>query len=300
MKTFTKKNCTFFFLLLSFNLTWSQSSLNKFLTPSDTLNRPRRNLVLITESVVFIGGIIQINKPFEKGYLNSNFHFNKTNSSDLGMDKGLHVFASYHITSLSSNMLKWSGASERQQLICGAGMGLAFLTTVEILDGFSKKGTSIGDLVSNGIGTSLYVSQELIWKEQRIIPKYSFETTDFFSLSQGEMKNRLTNEFDDQTFWLSVNMYSFFKDSKIPKWLNIAIGYGVEGVNKKSATAIATLPTADRYRQLYLSFDVDFTKINTNSHFLKTLFYFLNSIKIPAPTIEYSSNEGFKGHFLYF
>jgi hypothetical protein len=300
MKTYAKTLVLIHLMILCFNVAWSQSSLNIFLTPSDTLNKPRRNVVLITESVVFIGGIIQINKPFEKDYLNSNFHFNKNNSSDLGMDKGLHVFASYHIVSLSSNMLKWSGANEKEQLICGAGMGLAFLTTVEILDGFSKKGSSFLDFISNGIGTSLYVSQELIWKEQRILPKYSFETTDFFSLSQGEMKNRLTNEFDGQTFWLSVNMHSFIKNPNIPKWLNIAIGYGVEGVDKKSSVGISTLPTADRYRQLYLSFDVDLTKINTNSHFLKTVFYVFNSIKIPAPTMEYSSREGLKGHFLFF
>jgi hypothetical protein len=302
MKTFTKKNCTFFFLLLSFNLTWSQSSLNRFLTPSDTLNRPRRNAVLITESVLFIGGVAKINNLFVKDQLNSNFHLHNDNSASLGMDKSAHIFVSYHIGSYSSNMLNWSGVSKKKQLIYGGGMGFVFLTTVELIDGFSQHGgTSYGDIIANGVGTTLFVSQELMWKEQRIIPKFSFKTADFISLSPGQMKSRITQEFDGQTFWLSVNMHSFFKDSKIPKWLNLAVGYGVEGVGSKETVFKSNAANqVGAYRQIYLSLDVDLTKIKTNSHFLKTVFYVFNSIKIPAPTIEYSSNEGFRGHFLYF
>jgi hypothetical protein len=35
-------------------------------------------------------------------------------------------------------------------------------------------GASIGDVAANASGTALYVSQELLWKEQRIVPKFSF------------------------------------------------------------------------------------------------------------------------------
>jgi hypothetical protein len=297
MKTSAKTLVLIHLMILCFNLAWSQSAVNTFLKPSDSLNIARRNAVIITESVLFIGGIIQINKPFEKDHLNSKFHFHNDNGTSLGMDKSAHIFASYHIGSYSSNMLNWSGVSEKNQLIYGAGMGFAFLTTVELIDGFSQHGgTSYGDIIANGVGTTLYVSQELMWKEQRIIPKFSFKTADFICLSPGQMKSRITKEFDGQTFWLSVNMHSFFKDSKIPKWLNLAVGYGVEGVNSKNNAVNQLGP----YRQIYLSLDVDLTKIKTDSHFLKTVFYVFNSIKIPAPTVEYSSRDGFKGHFLYF
>lgn len=38
-------------------------------------------------------------------------------------------------------------------------------------------------------------------------------------------------EFDKETVWMSVNLHSFFKNSKIPNWLNIAVGYDAEGVS---------------------------------------------------------------------
>ncbi|MEO9004252.1 MAG: hypothetical protein ABI288_05930, partial [Ginsengibacter sp.] len=54
-----------------------------------------------------------------------------------------------------------------------------------------------------------------------------------------------------------------------------------------------------RYRQWYLSPDVDFTKIRTNKKGVKILLFVLNSFKFPAPALEYS-NGSFKGHWILF
>ena len=301
MKTLNQATIWFVFIMLSSNIVWSQSGVNAFLKPSDSLNISRRNAVIIAESVFFVGGIVQMNKLFDGSYLNTNFHFVNDNSSSLQMDKAAHVFSSYQIGSVFANALQWSGADKKSQLIYGAGMGFAFLTSVEFIDGFDSKGTSYGDIIANGVGTSLFVSQELLWKEQRIVPKFSFETTNFFSTTPRQMKSRMMDELDSQTFWLSVNLHSFFKESKIPKWLNLAVGYGAQGIDSKDMIFAKSMgQQVDPYRQLYLSLDVDLTKIRTNSHFLKTVFFVFNSIKIPAPTIEYSANQGFRGHVLYF
>jgi hypothetical protein len=53
-------------------------------------------------------------------------------------------------------------------------------------------------------------------------------------------------------------------------------------------------------RQFYLSLDLDLTKIETKSHFLKTFFSVFSVLKIPAPTLEYSANEGLRAYVLYF
>ena len=118
-------------------------------------------------------------------------------------------------------------------------------------------------------------------------------STEIFSTDLGKMKSNIGSEFDTQTFWISLNLYSFIKQSLLPKWLNLAVGYGVEGI---SGAFIKSSP----YRQLYLSFDVDLSKINTKSHLLQTLFYVFNTIKIPAPTIELSSFGHTKWHLIYF
>ena len=42
------------------------------------------------------------------------------------------------------------------------------------MDGYSAEwGASSGDIIANALGTGLYISQELLWKEQRITPKFS-------------------------------------------------------------------------------------------------------------------------------
>ena len=175
------------------------------------------------------------------------------------------------------------------------------------MDGFSSEwGASIGDVIANASGTALYVSQELIWKEQRITPKFSFHTTQYANYRPAVLGSTVTEQilkdYNGQTYWISANLHSFSKGLKIPKWLNLAIGYGGEGMvsgnHKKNPLVLVTNPP--RFRQFYLSFDVDLTKIETKSHFLKTIFSVFNTVKIPAPSIEYSAHSGFKFHALYF
>jgi hypothetical protein len=56
-------------------------------------------------------------------------------------------------------------------------VGFAFLTAVEVLDGFSSEWV-LGDIIANASGTAICL-QELLWKEQRITPKFSFHTTQY-------------------------------------------------------------------------------------------------------------------------
>jgi hypothetical protein len=287
-------------LMLCIGMTaYGQSGVNRFLKPSDTLNIPRFNAVIVGEGAFYIGGVLGLNDGLSHDYLNHKFH--QDYARNLQMDKAAHIFASYQIGNLFFNSLKWSGTSEQTQLIYGAGMGFIFLTSIELVEGFSHYGYSYKDILANGIGTSLFVSQELLWKEQRIVVKISFKNSDFISPSPSQMKAQIMHEFDDQTVWMSVNLRSFFKNDKIPKWLNIAVGYGVEGISSTNYIKVGDLnQKADAYRQFYISFDADLTKIDTKSHFLKTVFAVFNTIKIPAPTIEYSVNEGFRARGLYF
>lgn len=281
--------------------------MGSFLKPSDSLDKKRQNSIVIAESVLAAGALVGLNQLWYADYPQSNFHFINDNSEWLQMDKLGHSFSSYHLGRFGAEMLQWSGASKKNQLIYGAGLGFAFLTAVEVLDGYSSEwGASTGDVIANASGTALYISQELFWKEQRITPKFSFHTTQFAAYRPDvlgrSLSEQILKDYNGQTYWLSTNLYSFSKGSKIPKWLNLAIGYGANGMvsgNTENNPQNST-QKVERFRQFYLSFDVDLTKIETKSHFLKTIFSVFNTIKIPAPTIEYSANEGLKGHWLYF
>ena len=283
------------------------NSFESFFKPSDSLNLKRQNTVIISEAVLAAGTLIGLSQAWYADYPKSDFHFINDNSDWLQMDKFGHVFASYHLGRFGAEMLQWSGANKKNQLLYGAGLGFAFLTAVEVFDGYSSQwGASSGDIIANASGTALYVSQELIWKEQRITPKFSFHTTKYDGYRPEVLGSSYTEQilkdYNGQTYWLSVNLHSFAKGSKIPKWLNVALGYGAEGMitgNKENTTTTYT-PNPQRFKQLYLSLDVDLTKIETNSHFLKTIFSVFNSVKIPAPTIEFVQFNDIKYHFIYF
>lgn len=295
-----------FFALVFSNLGQAQSNINNFLKPSDSINVLRKKTVYVGESVVFGAALIGLNQLWYKDYPKSNFHFINDNNQWLQMDKVGHFYSTYHLGRVGVEMLAWSGASKKEQLIYGSTLGFGFLTIVEVFDGFSQEwGASSGDVIANATGTALYVSQELLWKEQRITTKFSFHQTQFASQRPetlgSSLNEQILKDYNGQTYWLSFNIQSFTKDNFVPKWLNLAIGYGGEGMfYGKKEEAIANGVIQNPYRQFYLSFDVDLTKISTKSHFLKTLFSVINTIKIPAPTLQYDDFNRVKAHFIYF
>jgi hypothetical protein len=304
---YKKKGCFLIFFLIGFQTVFGQNKMDSFLKPSDSLNTKRQNTVVISEAVLASGVLVGLNQLWYADYPKSDFHFINDNSEWLQMDKAGHLFSSYHLGRAGAEALNWSGASKKRQLVYGAGIGFVFLTAVEVFDGFSSEwGASTGDIIANASGTALYVSQELIWKEQRIIPKFSFHTTQYADQRPDVLGSSFTEQilkdYNGQTYWLSVNLYSFSKDSKIPKWLNLALGYGGDGMvtGNKENYAQNSISNPQGFRQFYLSLDVYLTKINTKSHFLKTIFSVLNTLKIPAPTIEIRQFNGIKWHLIYF
>jgi hypothetical protein len=117
---------------------------------------------------------------------------------------------------------------------------------------------------------------------------------------------RILKDYNSQTYWVSANLHSFFPGSKLPKWLNISAGYSSDlmlgGRNNLWAGPNGNLKDdtdIPRLRRFYLSADIDLTRIKTRSKVVRGLFFALNMIKIPAPTLEYNRN-GFVVHGIYF
>jgi hypothetical protein len=301
-----KKLFSILFLFLS-TIGFAQSGLNSFLKTSDSLNKKRLRTVVISESVIATAALVGLNSVWYSDYSRTKFHLFNDNDQWLQMDKVGHVYSSYHLGKLGYAALNWAGVRKKDKLLYGATVGFAFLTAVEVFDGYSSEwGFSLGDVALNAGGTALFVSQELLWNEQRIIPKFSFHTTPYASARPNVLGSTLSEQilkdYNGQTYWLSFNLHSFFKQSKIPKWANLAFGYGVEGLVTGKDELVNTIffPQQERTRQFYLSLDVDLTKIPTKSPILKTIFSLFNTVKIPAPTFEVSGSQGVKFRYLYF
>ncbi len=275
---------------------YSQSGLETFLKPSDTLNKARRNTVVISEVALSSAALIGLNELWYADFERSKFQTINDNAEWLQMDKVGHVFTAYQLGKHGANLLNWGGVRKKDQLIYGATLGFGFLTAVEVLDGYSNEwGFSWGDVGANALGTGLYVSQELLWNEQRIDVKFSFQQTNYASQRPDKLGKsffeQVLKDYNGQTYWLSFNLHSFFKDSKIPKWLNVALGYSGEGMLTGIEVADNQLLTTNqRYRQYFLSLDVNLTKIRTNSALLRSIFSIFNMIKIPFPSLEINKN----------
>ena len=296
-----------FFFLDTFEL-HSQTQTDKFETIE--FNKTCMKTVLITEGAIVTASMAGLYTLWYKDYLMNSFHFVNDNEEWLQMDKMGHATSTYYVGKIGYESLKWAGAKENQAIWYGGCLGSVYMLTIEILDGFSKEwGFSIGDFTANTLGSAFFVSQQLLWHEQRILLKYSAHTTDFSkyrpNLLGNNLPQRILKDYNGCTFWASANIYSFLpKNSKFPKWLNLAIGYGAEGMIGGQSNPVTyngvKMPEFERYRQFYLSLDIDLTRIPTRSKTLNLIFNIIGFIKIPLPALEYNTKDGFKGHGLYF
>lgn len=292
-------------IAVGFN-SFSQSVIND----SSAVNKTRLKTVIITESVVFAGSLTGLYSLWYKNYPMNHFHFFNDNGEWNQMDKIGHACASYYIGKIGYEALKWSGVNEKKAIWYGGLYGSAFLLTIELLDGFSAEwGFSYGDFIANSFGSALFISQQLAWHEQRIVFKFSTHFTDYAQyrpdLLGSNYAQRIIKDYNGSTNWLSANIYSFLpKSSGFPKWLNLAIGYGADGMTGSFTNSIIYkgkfIPDFQRSRQFYLSLDIDLTRIPTKSKTLDKIFDVIGFIKIPFPALEYNTNDGFKGHLLYF
>lgn len=285
---------------------------------SDSLARKNRVYLITAINIVGYGGsLLALNQAWYANYPRSSFHFFNDNGEWMQMDKVGHGWAAYNAGKSSAAMWRWAGLSQKKAALIGGLSGAAYLTVVEILDGFSSQwGFSWGDMMVNVLGSGLFTSQELGWKEQRIQYKFSFHRNTYDDpLLDGRADQlfgkswyeRMLKDYNAQTYWFSANLKSFFKESRLPAWLNVAVGYGADGMfggyeNKwmDGSGNEVTRYDIHRKRQFYLAPDIDFTKIKTNKKWLKTAFYFLNTFKCPAPALMMDSKGKVKAYALYF
>lgn len=285
----------FIIVLLIFPLiSWGQA------TDSTTVNKKRLTTFLVVSTTAYTATLIGLNELWYSQSEKQDFTWFNDNHEWKQVDKVGHFFSGYYFSYGTSSALKWAGVKPKKSDWIGALTGFAIMLPIEIMDGYSADyGASAGDLLANALGAGFFYGQAALWNEQRIHPKFSFRTTDYAALRPevlGEsVISQIFKDYNGQTYWLSVDMDKFIR---FPKWLNFAVGYGADGmVYADDATNEANGYHA--YRQLYLALDFDLTAIKTRSKALKTLIFFANMIKIPAPTIEFSG-AGTRFHILYF
>ena len=212
-----------------------------------------------------------------------------------------HIATSYYSGVNGIKLYRWAGLEDRNAIWIGGLTGTFYNTIIEVLDGYSNNwGASFGDLAANSLGSFFAISQELYWQEQKILVKYSYSRSDM-SYENAELFGdnffqRTFKDYNGQTYWLSMNINSMLKtnNSHFPDWMNLAVGYSAKNMKSPNNTT-----NDGRYRQFFLSIDIDLMRIKTKNKFISILSNVFGYVKIPFPTLEYS-NEKFKLHPLYF
>jgi uncharacterized protein YfiM (DUF2279 family) len=285
------------------------------LTPEE--KRKRQWIIGGLNVVGYGASIIVFNNTWYKDYPKTSFHTFNDSKEWLQMDKMGHVWAAYNASRASAAMWRWAGVSPKKAAWIGGLSSIAYLTVIEILDGHSAKwGWSWSDMAANLFGSALFVSQQIGWEEQRIQFKFSFHYKSYSDPMLNERSDdlfgstwieRMLKDYNGQTYWLSTNLKSFFPRSNLPAWLNVAIGYGAEGMfggfENKWTDEDSGVPIdrtdIKRYRQWYLAPDVNFSKIKTNKKAVRVLFDVLDAFKFPAPSLELSNGK-VKVHAIHF
>ena len=262
----------------------------------------KKRILLLSQTAVYSSSLLALNQLWYKEYPKSSFHFVNDNNEWMKMDKLGHAVTSYNMGVAGIDAYRWAGYNDVISTFIGGFTGSIFLTSLEILDGFSKEwGASPGDLLSNSIGSIFCILEEKIWDEQKIILKYSFQPSSFSKQNPRLLGRNLIEQsikdYNGQTYWASFNIKSLFllEDTKFPDWLNIAFGYSIQGMISPVYNHEDDLVVRKQY---LASLDIDLNKINTNIRFLNRIIHTFGFIKIPAPTLEIS-NSDVKLHYIY-
>lgn len=285
---------------------FSNSTTAQKTEPDSTSALKVRKVATITSlSSLAAGSLIGLNELWYKDYPRSSLHFINDNDQWLQMDKVGHAMTSYHLGKIGYESMRWSGFNENTSIYIGGSIGLIYLTGIEFLDGHSTQwGFSWGDQIANFLGTSSFIAQQKIWKEQRISLKFSYSNTPLAMLNPDQLgrnfQQRVLKDYNGQTYWASVNISSFLaSDAAFPRWMNVAFGFGAYGMTS-AKNVVNDVNNFQRTREFYLSFDADLNRVRWPKKWMKITAQILSFIKLPSPALKMQSDGKVKLYALHF
>ncbi|MDB5252868.1 MAG: hypothetical protein JWP27_2037 [Flaviaesturariibacter sp.] len=306
-------SCVLLLSLSGFGQDTARAVADGWKQPDSSHARAWQRRVDIAAGLIYTGWFVMLNETWYKDYPRSSFHF----FNDIGewqqVDKVGHAWTVYTASRIGYGMWRRAGAGNRKAVMNATLSSTAYLLAIEYLDGRSAEwGFSWGDAGADIFGAALFGAQQLAWDKQLVQFKFSSHPISYpdelkartKSLFGSSLLERTLKDYNAQAYWMSMRLP---RSWNLPKWLQVSVGYGAGGMlggYENTATDAEGHMVFDRrdirrYRQWYLAPDIDLTQIRTRSGLLRTVFFTLNSIKFPAPTLELS-NGRLRGHFLYF
>lgn len=303
-----KKILNVFLIILSFQFSSKAQDSTTAADSSESGGISLYQAAAIT-GAYYAASIIVLSNTWYKGRKTVPFHFYNDGCAYMQVDKFGHAFGSYFYSYVGYHGLRSLGFSKTQSMLYGGSLGFVLQLPIEIMDGIHEGwGFSWGDIAANATGSVIVIGQEILFDEQLVKFKFSCWESEYSRKANGYLGNttaeRILNDYNGQTYWLSMPVNKLISKEVVPSWLNIAVGYGANGMYGEyeniSSHNGALIPETKRYRQFLLSLDIDWTKIETESSILKVILQGLTFIKLPFPAIEYNTLGNFKLHWIYY
>ncbi len=316
-----KKNSLLFILLFLniFNCFAQEDSLLKHQAQNDSFYKKKQRLKTVAAINIglYAGSMATLYQTWYKNFPQSNFHTFNDITEWKQMDKTGHMYSAYTMSKYASEIWKSTDIDRKKRIWISGLAGITYLTVIEVLDGFSSQwGWSWGDIGANVVGSTLFISQELAWNQQKLHFKTSFHKKNYHDASLvirsndlfgNSLAERSLKDYNGQTYWISADLKSFFSKSNIPDYFQISLGMGAEGMfganenfsKDQNGNIVFNRPDIKRYRQWYLAPDINLSKIKTKHKSIKTALFILNALKFPTPAIEYS-NSSLHWKWMYF
>ncbi|MFY8161113.1 MAG: DUF2279 domain-containing protein [Candidatus Kapaibacteriota bacterium] len=151
-------------------------------------------------------------------------------------DKPGHVIGSYYTANTLTDALIISGVDWESSVITSGILGLAYMSYIEVLDGYGKGfGFSPSDMYANIFGAGLYVAQYYSPFLQNITPKYTYFPSNWFGQRKRQPHDFFIDDYSSQTLWLTFNMHNMLPESLAnywPDWLDVSLGYAARNLTE--------------------------------------------------------------------
>lgn len=276
---------------------------------STVINKTNLKKVIAIETSLYAATMVGLNQLWYKEYPREKFHFFNDNKEWLQMDKIGHTFSAYYLGLVGMEALKWSGVDKTKSTWIGGALGLMFLTSIEVFDGFSQGwGFSNGDMIANLSGYALAAGQQQLFNKQIIMLKFSAQASPYAQARPNVLGNgfaqRFMKDYNGQTYWLSVAISDILPvGNKFPPWLAVAFGYGAKGMYGgfdniwESNGAHYDFSSVKREREFYAALDINLWRIKTKNKTLERILKTVGFLKVPLPCYEFNSKRFYPFYF---
>ncbi len=220
---------------------------------------------------------------------------------DIYIDKAGHFYGAHTASYFFREALVSSGFGWEASNNLGAGLGLAYSTYIEILDGYGKNwGFSPSDWYADVLGSVFFAAQNYFPVLQNFTPKFMYFPAEWTGNKSRIPHEIFMDDYASQVFFMSINVHNLLPKKwkkYYPDWLELSIGYAVRNILDQNSPAgrgvepcsecISLEPGNWGSPRLIISLDYNMVKLlpdgsNTWNWFKQSL----NLLKFPAPALE--------------